>query len=443
MDQIVVIGTSYKLANAQTMGVMTIGKEDIVDRLPGLAADIGARGLVYVATCNRIELIVEKEPAVDAVAYRRRVFEALLGRPPEPGESDRLFRVWEGEGALEHIFLVGSGFDSAQLGEREIYLQMRTNLKQARAAGTCSPLLDRVMVEALRVARDAHREMMSRSNPSSLAEVAVKHVTGHLQSLTSQPRVALVGVSPMTRSCFDLLDAQAIDTLVINRTLDNAEKLVAGRHGEAVALDEFCAHPRGADAFILAVGTSDPILNFDVLKQIKAQNAGARAPFIIDMGIPPNVDPDDALKVGARRMGMDEIAEHANESRTERLLELAPVRWVIDDGLDTLRRAFAERSASDLVAGLQDQYRHVMREAVAWLVRRELPHLSPDDKDTLEMWADQVAKRCAHIPVKGVKALSADHGLFSARTFLEASKDELIPDLLASLDDIDDTHLTE
>jgi len=424
------------------MGALTVPKEDIIARLPEMAERIGARGLVYVGTCNRIELIIERDPTVEATEFRRRTFEALLERKPEPGESDRLFRVWEGEGALEHVFLVCAGFDSAQLGEREIYLQMRTSLKQARAAGTCSPLLDRVMIEALRVAREAHREMLSMSNPASLAEVAVTHVMDHLRPLRHK-RAMLVGVSPMTRACFDMLSAQNIDTLVVNRTLESAQKLVSGRCGQALSLEEFCHHPQGADAIVLAVGTSDPLLNFETLKKIKEQNEQALAPLIIDMGIPPNVDPEDAARIGARRIGMDEIADRANASRTERLLELAPVRWVIDEGLESLRREFAERSASELISGLQDQYRHMIHEAVEWLLRRELSHLDAEDKEKIRTWADHVARRCAHIPVKGIKAISADHGIFSVRTFLEASRQDLLPDLVSSIENIEDRRAAE
>lgn len=441
MDRFIVIGTSYRLADAQLMGAMTIEKQDIVPRLPKILEQIGARGLVYVGTCNRVELIIERNPQVNATDFRRRVFEALLDRPPLPGESDRLFRVWEGEGAIEHLFLVCSGFDSAQMGEREIYLQMRTSLKQARKAGTCSPLLDRIMIESLKVARNAHRKMLAVSNPASLAEVAVNHALKHFEGLSEPAQAMLVGVSPMTRSCFDMFDERNIPTLVINRTLESADKLVAGRCGEAISLDDFLAQPRGANAIILAVGTTDPILDERALRAIMAKNENNTPPLIIDMGIPPNVDPDVAEKIGLKRIGMDEIAEEANTSRTERLVELAPVRQVIDQGLEELRREFAERSTSQLVAGLQDQYRHTLQEAVDWLMRREMSHLSSEDRRKLYDWSATVARQCAHIPVMGIKALSAEHGLFSARTFLEASKDELLPELQASIEEIEDQAL--
>lgn len=438
MDRFIIIGTSYRLADAQLMGAMTIDKADIVERLPGLCEQLGGRGLVYVGTCNRVELIVERDRRVNATEFRRRAFKALLHKTPRPGESDRLFRVWEGEGAIEHLFLVCSGFDSAQMGEREIYLQMRTSLKQARTAGSCSPLLERVMVESLKVARRAHRKMMAVSNPASLAHIAVGRVLEHFKALSHPGRVLLVGVSPMTRSCFDMFDDRGIFSLVVNRSVDNAEKLVAGRCGEAISLEAFLAQPQGADAIILAVGASEPVLNERALRAIIAKNDDNVPPLIIDMGIPPNVDPDVAEKLGLKRIGMDEIAEEANASRTERLMELAPMRHVIDAGLDELRREFAERSTGQLIAGLQDQYGHIMRDAVDWLVRRELPHLAPDDRRKLENWAEAVARRCAHIPVKGIKALSAEHGLVSARTFLQASKDELLPELLASIENIED-----
>ena len=97
--------------------------------------------------------------------FRRPVFRALTGAEPLPGEAERTLRGWIGEGAVEHLFLVAAGFDSAQVGEREIQGQLREALATARAAGTCGVLLDRLVDEALRVAHQVHRADPARRRP--------------------------------------------------------------------------------------------------------------------------------------------------------------------------------------------------------------------------------------------------------------------------------------
>lgn len=438
MDRLVVIGTSYRLCDARLLGDMTLPPEDIESRLRALAAQIGARGLLYNATCNRVEVVIERDPAVGALDYRRRVFAALVGRKPEPGESDRLFRVWQGEGALEHLFLVAAGLDSAQLGEREIYLQVRRSWKQARAAGTCSPLIERALVKALQVAREAHQAMLRTGNSASLGEVAAAHMLEWLAQAEDAPRAILVGVSPMTRRCFDILMDKGIDTLVVNRSVESAQKLTHNRAARAVSLEDFIAEPQAGDAILLAVSARHPLLDAPTLAAISRQNAGPRPPLIVDMGVPPNVDPEAAAAAGCARLSMDEISEEANASRTARLIELAPMRRVIDEGLEQARRDFAERATGRLIKGVQEQYQITLRQAVDWLIRRELPHLSPADQAKMAEWADAVAKRCAHIPVKGIKALSAEGGSNMTRVFLAPSLDELVPSLHQALDELDD-----
>src|SRR5262249_57869198 len=72
---------------------------------------------------------------------------------PEPGEAARVLRAWAGEAAVEHVLLVACGLDSAQTGEHEIAAQLRGAWEDSRAAQTCGPILDRLMGEALGMAR--------------------------------------------------------------------------------------------------------------------------------------------------------------------------------------------------------------------------------------------------------------------------------------------------
>ncbi len=101
-----------------------------------LAAELGVAELVYLATCNRVEVLYRERDGRRACDRRRDVFRVLVGREPQPGEAEHQLRGWHGEGAVEHLFVVAAGLDSAQLGEREIQGQLRDALNTARAAGT-------------------------------------------------------------------------------------------------------------------------------------------------------------------------------------------------------------------------------------------------------------------------------------------------------------------
>ena len=136
MNRFALIGASYKTAGVDKLGRLALPKADLESRLAEIARATGVAELAYIGTCNRIEFMVADEDAVAVQACRDKIG-AALGEGPT--ETRKIFRAWAGDGAIEHLFLVASGLDSAQAGEREIYAQVRIAWQTARAAGTCGP----------------------------------------------------------------------------------------------------------------------------------------------------------------------------------------------------------------------------------------------------------------------------------------------------------------
>src|SRR5207248_309577 len=79
---------------------------------------------------------------------------------------------------------------------------LRGAWEDSRAARTCGPLLDRLMGEALGMARRVRRLSAGVRSPS-LGDLAADRVLQHLGGRLA--RVALLGVSPMTRRCAAVL----------------------------------------------------------------------------------------------------------------------------------------------------------------------------------------------------------------------------------------------
>src|SRR5579883_3035478 len=176
MVRIGVVGASYRHATVAEVARFTISRAELPARLPQLREALGGAEVLYLATCNRVE-VVYVQPDGPAVDLRPRVFRALLGREPRDGEASAALRAWTGEAAIEHLFLVACGLDSAQAGEQEIYVQLRGAWQVAREAGTTGPLLDRIVSEGLAMARYARRLQVHHA--PSLADLAAERVLAH------------------------------------------------------------------------------------------------------------------------------------------------------------------------------------------------------------------------------------------------------------------------
>ncbi len=414
MNRFALIGASYKTAGVERLGQIALPKDQIAQRLPSLAAQIGAQELAYIGTCNRVEFVLAGDSPLAVQACRDKLGR-LLGATPLPEmETRRIFRAWTDEGAVEHLFLVASGLDSAQAGEREIYAQVRGAWTTARAAGTCGPQLDFIFGEALRAAQDVHQQAARPGNADSLANFAVKRALEHIGERPC--RIALVGVSPMTRHCARAFANLGLPITIVNRTLELAEEFAVEVKAPALALDAFRKDPLGFDVIITAVGGAEPVLDRKLLEKLAASGTN---PLLIDLGVPPNVDPEGAEAVGLHRVGMDEVIADASAGRTAKLGQLASARVVIDEHLERLRSEYAIRESAPMLQSLVMQYQQAAVESL-----RRLPKTTSDE-EALRLWAESFARRLAHAPMKGLRALAAEAGPEAVRAYLDGVAEAL------------------
>jgi glutamyl-tRNA reductase len=402
MHRFGIVGVSYRHASAGQVAQFAVAKDALAHRLSVLREALQGAEVLYLSTCNRVEIIyATADPAIDR---RPAVFKALTGRDAINGEALATLRAWTGEAAVEHLLLVACGMDSAQAGEQEIYVQLRAAGQAAREAQVSGPLLDRILSEAMNMARHAHR--IATHDAPSLADLAVGRVLQHLQNPgAATGPVGLVGVSPMTRRCGLRLRERGIAVTVINRSPDAARELAAELGATALSLEAFRQDPAGlgCSALVCASGATEPVIDRALLVKLIHNR-----PLLMDFGLPPNVDVDAARMLDFTRVGMDELVQTAKDGRVEHLLRLAPVRAAIDAHLARLRSELAARAIGPQLARLRDDFERITAGEVERLLREVLLDLDESQRHQLSGWGRTLAHRLAHLPLSGMRA-AAEH----------------------------------
>ncbi|HWW80607.1 MAG TPA: hypothetical protein VNY82_13490 [Steroidobacteraceae bacterium] len=452
MHQIGVVGLSYRHVGVDEVARFALPKAEVAARLPALRDFLRASEILYVGTCNRVEVLFATSDGSPAGDSRGDVFRALTGRDPQPGEATRILRAWTGEAAVEHLFLVACGLDSAQTGEQEIAIQLRGAWEAAREAHASGPILDRLLGEALGMANRVHRLEAGVRAPS-LADLAADRAVLHLAGKPGT--VALVGVSPMTKRCGKALHRAGVPLLVVNRTLEAAEEFAQTVGAQALSLDEFRARPREVAALVLAAGGGEPVLDTDALARLAqvaklaqsttlsqatlaqattpAQSATSshaatlpqittRPPLIIDFGVPPNVEPEAARLVGFPRVGMNDLIQAAQERRLSQLMRMAPVRAAIDERLTRLRGDLATRAIGRKLADLRGTFEQIAAEEVDRALAAELRGLDDSQREILQRLGETVARRLAHLPLAGLRAAAAHASADAVDAFFREAK---------------------
>ncbi len=425
MEHLGVIGLSWRQGGPAALAGLTLDRAEQPERLAALKAAMGVDELVYLATCNRVELYFRASSPSAMHTMRARAFEGLAGRAPDPGEAERVLRAWAGEGAAEHLFLVATGLDSAEVGETEISGQLRRALDLAldldfvpNQGGALEDLIEAALKLARRIRREAHLA----EGHTSLAEIAIGALRTRLAE-TPGP-VLLIGVSPMIERTALALRPLGLELIFANRTLGNAQALAAP--GETcLALADLSTHLPAIECLVTATAAPTPIVNAATLAQLADRTPSGAAPLVIDFAVPPDIDPQVAAQLGIERIGMEALIATAEATRDKRLRDAAHAREAIDQALDRLHARLSEEHVAPFVSALQRRYRMVARQGAERLLATRLSQLSAEQGAAVIHFAEKLAGRLAHLPSTGLRGVSRVAGAAAVDAFLARADKEL------------------
>jgi len=410
MERIGLVGLNWRLGGPEALARFTLPAETRGEAIARVAKSIDAEELVYIATCNRVEVAFVTRNGGKVSDYRRRVFEALVGRAPEPGEAERQMRAWAGEGAVEHLFLIATGLDSARLGETEIAGQVRDALDLARAGGLVHDRLGLLFEEALKLSKRLQHETTLGEGRTSLAEIALDRVRERVARETG--RVALVGVSPMTERCARSLVDEGVPLLVVNRTESRAVALAQDLgHGTlTLPLEQFLSEPPALAAIVSATAAPGTVLGARELEACVRAAGESAAPLLVDFAVPPDIDPAATAALGLERIGMEEVIEIAEENRDRRVLEMGAARNLVDEAVMRLTRRLAMSSVERALRSLHGSYQETAQREVERLIKKRFSDLDEERAQVLRQFVGRLAKHFAHIPTTGLREIALRHG---------------------------------
>jgi glutamyl-tRNA reductase len=415
------IGLSWRHASADDLARLTLPREHRAAALRALAAALEVDELLYLATCNRVEIAFAGGAAIDVPERRRRLLQHF-----DVDFAPRRLRAWAGDGAIEHLFLVASGLDSARAGESEITGQLKTAASECAGAGLLGPTLRGLVDDALRVARRVRPVTEGHVGRASLADLALAHIVARLKA---QPgAVALVGVSPMTLHCANALTERGVPTVLVNRSVDRA-MAVAPEGVKVRSLEAFRLSPDVVSALLLATAAPEPLFDAADCARLAKRGSAGIPPLVVDLGVPAALRPEEAERAGMAHIGMDRITRAAEADREEALAALGEARALVDAALDERRsRAWSELVDPTIVA-LRRRFADRTHLELERLLQHDLHALDDTQREVLRRWAAQLSHQLAHVPSRGLRDLAATAGPEAAAEFLAVAEPELAEDL--------------
>lgn len=372
------------------------------DPMPALAKLVASPEIeeaVLLSTCNRVEVLVSSRESEAARLRLHAFFRNDLvasGMAPSPAALEDGLYHFTDAAAVRHTFRVASSIDSLVVGEPQILGQMKDAYRAAVDGGACGVILTRLMSRAFATAKRVRRETRIAERPVSVARVAVDLARQVFERLDDK-RALLVGAGEMVELALEALRAHGLeDVAVANRTRARAEDLAERFDAAAHGLDELPAILPEADVVLTCIGGDAPILTRELVADALRVRRG-RPMFVIDIGVPRNVEPSVNELDDVYLFDLDDLSGVAEENAEERRRETIRAEAIVSEEQQNF---LGWMTALQAVPTLRDlrQRTDAIRDAE---LDRLLDRLELDDRQRagVEALARSIVNKIMHEPL--------------------------------------------
>jgi glutamyl-tRNA reductase len=398
---VLALGVSFRRAPVALLERLTFGDDDYAKAYHHLSGLEPIRESVILSTCNRVEVYAEIPRYHEGFQEMKRFLSESRDVPVEEF-VEPLYSHYEDQ-AAEHLFSVAAGIDSMVIGEPQILSQVRAAVRRAEAEGAAGPALSALFRRAVRVGKRARLETAIGASPSAFVEAGAGLAASHLGGLEGRS-LLVIGAGKMGELAIRSLQRRGIRKVrVLNRSLERAARVASRIGAEFGPLDELGKGLAEADLVVASTGSTGVVVTQEAVKG--AITGGKRSLFLLDLGVPRDVDPRtrEIPEVGVA--DIDDLRDALVDERVGVEGEVIKVRALVAD--ETKKFATAKRAArlAPLIEALRERGEEVRAIELRRMASR-LAHLSERDRETVEALTRGIVNKLLHDPVVRVKDLS-------------------------------------
>lgn len=392
--RLILVGLNHQTAPLELRERLAFTPEQALEAAGGLRAQGLLDEAVVVSTCNRSELYGVTHPGGCTPAELIRKFVGIHqcdAREVEPV----MYQLTDAD-AVRHLFRVASGLDSMLLGEAEILGQVREAYRRAADGRLTGHILNRLFQGALEVGKRVRSQTEIGTRPMSVAFAGVKlaeRIFGNLRAHTA----LIIGAGKMGEQAVDHMRRRNIRRiLVANRSRERAAELARRMDGEVVDWERLESLLELPDIVLTSVGGSDRIITSAMLERAMAARQN-RALFLIDLGVPRNVEPSASELYNVYLYNVDDLTGIVQQNRRARQGEIPRAEAIVSEHVARFKEWHASMLATELLRGLRDRLEH---ERESYLRERlgAMEHLSGEERERAERLSREVLDQVMQAP---------------------------------------------
>jgi glutamyl-tRNA reductase len=398
--EIVLVGLNHRTAPVEVRERLSFTTE----QARRAADELRSRGILeetlVLSTCNRSEVYGVPPEALHDCAPGLSSFLSEFHSVRPDVLNGALYHHYDRE-AVRHLFRVSAGLDSLLLGEAEILGQVREAYRFAHEHGATGPVLNRLFQGALEVGKRVRTETELGTRPMSVAAAGVKLAERIFGKLAERSALVLGAGTISEQVLATLRDRGIAHLFVMNRSIERAEALARQFGGRVLPWGAWDAALLKPDVIVSSVGAEEPVLQRSVLEA--AMNArGNRALFLMDLGLPRNIESSAADLYNVYVYNMDDLSDIVQQNRQARESEVPRAQAIVEDHVGK----FLSWQAGVELVGLVEALRARLRNERAAFLRSRLDgmaHLQPAERQRMEGLMDELLEKLLVEPAERLR----------------------------------------
>jgi glutamyl-tRNA reductase len=412
---VLLFGVSHRSAPVSVLEQLSTDESEQVKIVARVMQSPLVTEAMVLSTCNRVEVYAVVDAFHGGLSAIGQVLAEQSGM--SLGDLTKYAYVRYSEAAVEHLFAVASGLDSAVVGEQQVLGQVRRAYAAAEANRTVGRILHELAQRALAVGKRVHSETGIDAAGVSVVSVALGMAAKKLGRTGLQGKTAVVvGAGAMgALSAAHLTRAGVQNVYVVNRSLPRAQRLArkirdSGAAAEALSLDRLASALADADVVVSCTGAVRPVVSLaDVHNALFAgRRDETNQPLVIcDLGMPRDVDPAVSGLPGVWVVDMDRVQREPSARAAAADAEAA--RHLVAAEVATYLAGQRMAEVTPTVTALRQRAADVVEAELLRLDHR-LPELDAAHRDEVARTVRRVVDKLLHAPTVRIKQLASAPG---------------------------------
>jgi glutamyl-tRNA reductase len=392
---IFVAGVNHRTAPVDLREQLAVEEDKLRDVLRDVHVVGGARELVILSTCNRVEIY----GVADAPGVARTAVFCELARfcGVEPTALEPHLYIHIDGDAVRHAFRVAASLDSMMLGEPQILGQVKDAFALAQSSQTVGPALHALFSQAFAVAKKVRTETEIGRHAVSVSFAAVELAKKIFTGLEGRA-VLLVGAGKMSElAARHLVEQGAFPIYVTNRTWARAQEMARALSGTAVPFEAMLTAMANVDIVITSTGASQAIVTRTGVADLMAERGG-RPLFFIDIAVPRNVEASVNTLNDVYCYDIDDLKNVVDANLRERLREAQRAETLVEREVGKFLARLSELEVVPTIVSLRERVETIRLAEVRRTLLR-LSDASPETREAIEALSTAIVNKILHTPI--------------------------------------------